>query len=57
MQMTLISRVFEAVKYDAAREEHHLQEAKQRELQRIEEALLLVARRGKYSHLVTSMQK
>ncbi|XP_060797783.1 intermembrane lipid transfer protein VPS13C isoform X2 [Neoarius graeffei] len=35
------------VKYDAAREELHLQEAKQRELQRIEEALLLVARREK----------
>ncbi|MCJ8738024.1 hypothetical protein PDJAM_G00030860 [Pangasius djambal] len=33
------------IKYDAAKEERHLQEAKQRELQRIEEALLLVARR------------
>ncbi|XP_026802978.3 intermembrane lipid transfer protein VPS13C isoform X7 [Pangasianodon hypophthalmus] len=35
------------IKYDAAKEERHLQEAKQRELQRIEEALLLVARREK----------
>ncbi|TSM20261.1 Vacuolar protein sorting-associated protein 13C [Bagarius yarrelli] len=36
-----------SIKYDAAKEERHLQEAKQRELQRIEEALLLVARRDK----------
>ncbi|KAF7703592.1 hypothetical protein HF521_022599 [Silurus meridionalis] len=35
------------IKYDAAKEEKHLQEAKQKELQRIEEALLLVARREK----------
>ncbi|XP_017333077.2 intermembrane lipid transfer protein VPS13C isoform X1 [Ictalurus punctatus] len=35
------------IKYDAAKEERHLHEAKQRELQRIEEALLLVARREK----------
>ncbi|GAA6110095.1 vacuolar protein sorting-associated protein 13C isoform X2 [Tachysurus ichikawai] len=34
-----------SIKYDAAKEERHLQEAKQRELQRIEEALQLVARR------------
>lgn len=38
---------FEGIKYDAAKEERHLQEAKQRELQRIEEALQLVAHRGK----------
>lgn len=40
---------FEAIKYDAAKEERYLQEAKQKELQRIEEALQLAARRGKYS--------
>ncbi|KAF5885701.1 vacuolar protein sorting-associated protein 13C isoform X2, partial [Clarias magur] len=33
------------IKYDAAKEERHHQEAKRRELQRIEDALLLVARR------------
>ncbi|KAG7327785.1 hypothetical protein KOW79_009391 [Hemibagrus wyckioides] len=36
-----------SIKYDAAKEERHLQETKQRELQRIEEALQLVARREK----------
>lgn len=39
---------FEAIKYDAAKEERQVQEAKQRELHRIEEALQLAARRGKY---------
>ncbi|XP_071370321.1 intermembrane lipid transfer protein VPS13C-like isoform X2 [Centroberyx affinis] len=34
------------IKYDAVKEERYLQEAKQRELQRIEEALQLAARRG-----------
>lgn len=38
--------VFEAIKYDAVKEERYLQEAKQKELQRIEETLQLVARRG-----------
>ncbi|KAI4872968.1 hypothetical protein NFI96_023652 [Prochilodus magdalenae] len=36
---------FLAIKYDAAKEERYLQEAKQKELQRIEEALQLAARR------------
>ncbi|XP_053369844.1 intermembrane lipid transfer protein VPS13C isoform X1 [Clarias gariepinus] len=35
------------IKYDAAKEERHHQESKRRELQRIEDALLLVARREK----------
>lgn len=35
-----------AIKYDAAKEERYQQEAKQRELQRIDEALQLAARRG-----------
>ncbi|XP_028441459.1 vacuolar protein sorting-associated protein 13C isoform X1 [Perca flavescens] len=35
------------IKYDAAKEEHYQQEAKQRELQRIEEALQTAARREK----------
>ncbi|KAM7405560.1 hypothetical protein PAMP_000001 [Pampus punctatissimus] len=34
------------IKYDAAKEERYQQEAKQRELQRIEEALQMAARRG-----------
>ncbi|KAI2662683.1 Vacuolar protein sorting-associated protein 13C [Labeo rohita] len=34
------------IKYDPAKEERYLQEAKQKELQRIEETLQLVARRG-----------
>uniref|UniRef100_A0A8K9UVB2 Vacuolar protein sorting 13 homolog C n=1 Tax=Oncorhynchus mykiss TaxID=8022 RepID=A0A8K9UVB2_ONCMY len=34
------------IKYDAAKEERYQQEAKQKELQRIEEALLMAARRG-----------
>ncbi|XP_048040235.1 vacuolar protein sorting-associated protein 13C isoform X6 [Megalobrama amblycephala] len=34
------------IKYDAVKEERYLQEAKQKELQRIEETLQLVARRG-----------
>lgn len=38
--------VFKAIKYDPAKEERYLQEAKQKELQRIEETLQLVARRG-----------
>ncbi|XP_064870308.1 intermembrane lipid transfer protein VPS13C-like, partial [Oncorhynchus nerka] len=33
------------IKYDAAKEERYQQEAKQKELQRIEEALLMAARR------------
>uniref|UniRef100_A0A8K9XSJ0 Vacuolar protein sorting 13 homolog C n=1 Tax=Oncorhynchus mykiss TaxID=8022 RepID=A0A8K9XSJ0_ONCMY len=37
--------VFYAIKYDAAKEERYQQEAKQKELQRIEEALLMAARR------------
>ncbi|KAK2854371.1 hypothetical protein Q5P01_007032 [Channa striata] len=37
------------IKYDAAKEERYQQEAKQRELQRIEEALQMAARRGKPS--------
>lgn len=36
-----------AVRYDAAKEERQQQEAKQRELQRVEEALQAAARRGK----------
>ncbi|KAK3562082.1 hypothetical protein QTP86_027175 [Hemibagrus guttatus] len=36
-----------SIRYDAAKEARHLQEAKQRELQRIEEALQLVALREK----------
>ncbi|XP_069383471.1 intermembrane lipid transfer protein VPS13C isoform X4 [Paralichthys olivaceus] len=36
-----------AIKFDAAKEEHYQQEAKQRELQRIEEALQMAARRKK----------
>lgn len=36
-----------AVHYDAAKEERQQQEAKQRELQRVEEALQAAARRGK----------
>lgn len=35
------------IKYDAAKEEHHQQEVKQRELQRIEEALQMAGRREK----------
>uniref|UniRef100_A0A9J8B830 Vacuolar protein sorting 13 homolog C n=1 Tax=Cyprinus carpio carpio TaxID=630221 RepID=A0A9J8B830_CYPCA len=35
------------IKYDPVKEERYLQEAKQKELQRIEETLQLVARRGK----------
>lgn len=38
--------VFKAIKYDPVKEERYLQEAKQKELQRIEETLQLVARRG-----------
>ncbi len=38
--------VFKAIKYDPVKEEHYQQEAKQKELQRIEETLQLVARRG-----------
>lgn len=34
------------MKYDAAKEERYQQEAKQKELQRIEEALQMAARRG-----------
>lgn len=37
---------FVALKYDAAKEERYLQETKHRELQRIEEALQMAARRG-----------
>ncbi|KAM6980546.1 intermembrane lipid transfer protein VPS13C [Aplochiton taeniatus] len=33
------------IKYDAAKEEHYIQEAKQKELQRIEDALQMAARR------------
>lgn len=35
------------MRYDAAKEERQQQEAKQRELQRVEEALQAAARRGK----------
>lgn len=38
--------IFSAIKFDAAKEERYQQEAKQRELQRIEEALQMAARRG-----------
>uniref|UniRef100_UPI001EAE97F8 vacuolar protein sorting-associated protein 13C-like n=1 Tax=Oncorhynchus gorbuscha TaxID=8017 RepID=UPI001EAE97F8 len=38
---------YNAIKYDAAKEERYQQEAKQKELQRIEEALLMAARREK----------
>lgn len=38
--------MFEAIKYDPVKEERYQQEAKQKELQRIEETLQLVARRG-----------
>ncbi|XP_040904460.1 vacuolar protein sorting-associated protein 13C isoform X1 [Toxotes jaculatrix] len=38
---------YNAIKYDAAKEERYQQEAKQRELQHIEEALQLAARREK----------
>lgn len=38
--------MFEALKYDPVKEERYQQEAKQKELQRIEETLQLVARRG-----------
>lgn len=38
---------FAAVRYDAAKEERQQQEAKQRELQRVDEALQAAARRGK----------
>ncbi|CAB1424168.1 unnamed protein product [Pleuronectes platessa] len=38
---------YNAIKFDAAKEERHQQEAKQRELQRIEEALQMAARREK----------
>lgn len=38
--------IFVARSYDAAKEERFQQEAKQRELQRIEEALQTAARRG-----------
>ncbi|KAM9860925.1 intermembrane lipid transfer protein VPS13C [Aulostomus maculatus] len=38
---------YNAIKYDAAKEERYQQEAKQRELQRIEEALQMAARREK----------
>lgn len=40
------SWIFVARRFDAAREERFQQEAKQRELQRIEEALQTAARRG-----------
>ncbi len=38
--------IFVAIKYDAAKEERYQQEAKQKELQRIEEALQMAAHRG-----------
>lgn len=38
--------IFVVRTYDAAKEEHHQQEAKQKELQHIEEALQMAARRG-----------
>uniref|UniRef100_A0A3P9AA40 Vacuolar protein sorting 13 homolog C n=1 Tax=Esox lucius TaxID=8010 RepID=A0A3P9AA40_ESOLU len=37
------------IKYDAAKEERYQQEAKQKELQRIEEALQMAARRGEWT--------
>uniref|UniRef100_A0A673N380 Vacuolar protein sorting-associated protein 13C-like n=1 Tax=Sinocyclocheilus rhinocerous TaxID=307959 RepID=A0A673N380_9TELE len=42
----LFSSPYNAIKYDPVKEEHYQQEAKQKELQRIEETLQLVARRG-----------
>ncbi|XP_061592670.1 intermembrane lipid transfer protein VPS13C isoform X5 [Cololabis saira] len=45
----LKTRPFNAIKYDAAKEERYQQEAKQRELQRIEEALQMAARRASQS--------
>lgn len=44
--LTIYSWIFVARKYDAAKEERFQQEAKQRELQRIEEALQTAAHRG-----------
>ncbi|KAJ8271533.1 hypothetical protein COCON_G00103920 [Conger conger] len=43
----LYSTPYNAIKYDAAKEEKYNQEAKQKELQRIEDALLTAARREK----------
>ncbi|XP_061878990.1 intermembrane lipid transfer protein VPS13C isoform X1 [Entelurus aequoreus] len=45
----LITCPFNAIKYDAAKEERYQQEAKQRELQRIEEALQMAARRASHT--------
>lgn len=45
---------FLAIKYDAAKEERYQQEAKQKELQRIEEALQISAKRGEASDLLSS---
>uniref|UniRef100_A0A8C1V8U3 Vacuolar protein sorting 13 homolog C n=1 Tax=Cyprinus carpio TaxID=7962 RepID=A0A8C1V8U3_CYPCA len=42
----IFSSPYNAIKYDPVKEERYLQEAKQKELQRIEETLQLVARRG-----------
>lgn len=42
---------FLAIKFDAEKEERYQQELKQRELQRIEEALQTAARRGEPTHL------
>lgn len=44
--LTICSSIFVARKYDAAKEERFQQEAKQKELQRIEGALQTAARRG-----------
>ncbi|TRY56691.1 hypothetical protein DNTS_012966 [Danionella cerebrum] len=47
IETKLFSTPYNAIKYDAVKEERYLQEAKQKELQRIEETLQLVARREK----------
>lgn len=39
--------IFTATRYDAEKEEHYQQEAKQKELQRIEETLQMASRKGK----------
>lgn len=46
LTLALFWLFFSALKYDAAKEERYQQEAKQRELQRIEDALQMAARRG-----------
>ncbi|XP_065123827.1 intermembrane lipid transfer protein VPS13C isoform X1 [Paramisgurnus dabryanus] len=45
-QFELLTSPYNAIKYDPAKEERYLQEAKQKELQRIEQTLQMVAHRG-----------